>query len=645
MKRNNAFYYLLALCFTATVQGCSDDENEIIIEEEETVEWVRPTEDEIRTHISKTALLLGKFDEVTERLIARIDMPQYGNTSRSGDFIPDNAELIIMDNSSLLSLSMEQVEELHQAYQDGATIYLHKPNAFGAAFFYAAMMDGPDALLGDSRAAADDDSWLYPYDVVAMHRDKGMMYLADAYSAEPQTNTVIEEEIDDETGEIISTQEKEVTTYQEEPTDYGFGLTAESIAKWINKDAGRAARTRASDEEILNEVPHEILIPTTYYYPQDINENTVKKVEGNTAIFRYWVSNLYNFEADQDYYHIVAQVEYDARGIYKGVYHTSDGWGAYNNKIMGNVYDGFNINFKLKEKDKYPLISQWNEQPINEGKVTTTESVQGWEIGAEVGYNNGLVGSLNASYSSQTTVSTVENEIKVTFEKGSLDSRTPSLYWHFDLGGNESMYFEGWSQPKVGNSPSEDALCRNFSRPMLSWNWVVGNTKNADALSVDMELRLNGISHSAKPTGFSVEKWYTTRWMGKQGGFLLQLPQPNRFRHDYSVRMAIPISDPNEWNSIVPILRMQSKTLAMYMDGVSLCGKSEDDLYHRTKDDWNNILRELKNLKFESLKHEYALELFDETGKPAKAFKNKQLLISKDGIYFVAWSSEWDSKN
>lgn len=614
---------LFLLAATMSFAACSDDEpeaNGYDEDKEDVVEWVRPTEDVIQNYIGHRAVVYGQFDEVTERVIARINSPRIGNTART-EFIPEDAELVIMDNNTLLSLSKEQIDVLHDAYQRGTICYLHKPNAFGAALFYAAMEQGSDALFAPSMSqsrANDDDSWLYPYDVVMMQKEKGFYQLADVHSAEPDTFTSVVEEIDDETGNPISRNEKEILCYQTAPNAYEYGRLAESVADWINTPAEtKSAKTRAEDNHALDEVPGQIDIPTQFHNLRNDSYTVLSK----PLRLYYWISNLYNFDEDQDYYHIVLQEEYDASEGYKGRYAVKGNtWGAYDTKYMGQAYNGPHIYAYFRQEDKYGLLRQWNEQPMNDGKVTNTETVQGWSIGASVGYGSGFVGSLNATYNNQTTVSTLEKEMKVSFRKdqtydNGLDWNTAkAMEWEYDYGAESCMSFTSGPQPKVKDRPAGDALCRNLSRPMQSWNWVIADTKkkNATDLSINIALTMPMVHRVGKPTGGKVKQ--TNEIYNITERHAIQLPIPNRYMHTYSLDHGT-IANPTEWNSIYPILLQGSSNFSKLSNKEARCGKSESAMEKAISAKWNQVGNELANLKLPNLENTYRIRLKDENNR------------------------------
>lgn len=65
MKMNvlkNSFYLLLAGVLASGFTACNNDETDIIDDdEEEIVEWVRPTEDDIQNHIDLHAAVYGRL--------------------------------------------------------------------------------------------------------------------------------------------------------------------------------------------------------------------------------------------------------------------------------------------------------------------------------------------------------------------------------------------------------------------------------------------------------------------------------------------------------------------------------------------------------------------------------------------------------
>lgn len=617
--------------------ACSDDDEEIINnDDEEITEWVRPTEDVIQNHIDLKTVVYGSFDEVTERVIARITSPQIGNTART-EFIPEDAQLVIMDNNTMLDLSKEQIDALHDAYQRGTICYLHKPNAFGAALFYAAMEMGSDALLATtkSQTRADDDSWLYPYDVVMMHKEKGVCQLADAYSSEPYTRTSVVDKIDVETEEIISSKQEEKVYYQMEPNTYEYGQLAEELADWINDpEKAKSAITRTESKNVLDEVPGKVVIPI---YFEDCSKWNNSRLS-HPAILYYWISSLYNFDADQDYYHVILQEEYDASQGYRGKYaQRNNTWGAYDTKYLGQAYNGPHVYAWMP--DYGFKVEQWNEQPMIDGKITDTETVKGWSIGASIGYSSGFMGSLSPTYSSSTKVSALEKEMKVIFNKDqSLVIRDPheiwpditadnAMEWEYDYGAKSCMGFSKGPQPQVKKTPSEYALCRNISRPMQSWNWILTDTKkkNASYFECRVNVVFPVISTIGTPTGGKIDQ--TNMKNEVQHLAHIQLPSVNRYKHTYSL-MHGTINDLEEWNRLYPILTQGSTAFAAFANHESRCGRSEDALEEKIAAEWNEIADKLKGLELPRLENTYRIRLKDENNRVC----GKTLVIDKNSI-------------
>ena len=105
------------------------------------------------------------------------------------------------------------------------------------------------------------------------------------------------------------------------------------------------------------------------------------------AYVRFWTTTLFNFENKQDYYHVVMEQEFDAsqNGLYKGQIYSKKYDLEFREKFAGFTYAGPDVYVRWCDT-KHPLKDEWNQQPQNEGNISTSEQVSGWSLNADIGY-------------------------------------------------------------------------------------------------------------------------------------------------------------------------------------------------------------------------------------------------------------------
>ena len=133
--------------------SCAVDDNEVDTPPTES-EQVKPdpVDDVIETIIMKDAAIFGNnFDEVTQKVIDRLKGITHHLDPVTTSVIPENVELIFIDNESLLKMERPAVMAIKEAFLNGTMVYLHKPNDFAAMLFNIAMFDDIDSFF-DSNA-------------------------------------------------------------------------------------------------------------------------------------------------------------------------------------------------------------------------------------------------------------------------------------------------------------------------------------------------------------------------------------------------------------------------------------------------------------------------------------------------------------
>ena len=253
MKTNlsiKALSLLLAGMMAFVLASCKDDELTPDIDEPGANIPI-PTEDEVKTTVGKTYAVLGnQFDEVTPYVLKRMTGQRYNYTPADTE-IADDVEVVFMDTKALTGMHKEMAYELKELYDRNGFIYMHKPNALALAFFQMLVNDELDDFMEwmeentgggkiDTRTAQDGDPLTRDSYILSRNSSLDMQ---DIYDGKEITREATVTEID----EIGKEQTRTVTeTFTPtEPTDYEYGLFAESVAKWLNDD-GVQTKTRTN---------------------------------------------------------------------------------------------------------------------------------------------------------------------------------------------------------------------------------------------------------------------------------------------------------------------------------------------------------------------------------------------------------------
>ena len=136
--------------------SCAVDDNEVDTPPTES-EQVKPdpVDDVIETIIMKDAAIFGNnFDEVTQKVIDRLKGITHHLDPVTTSVIPENVELIFIDNESLLKMERPAVMAIKEAFLNGTMVYLHKPNDFAAMLFNIAMFDDIDSFFDNNAKKA-----------------------------------------------------------------------------------------------------------------------------------------------------------------------------------------------------------------------------------------------------------------------------------------------------------------------------------------------------------------------------------------------------------------------------------------------------------------------------------------------------------
>ena len=541
------FSWVAVLAAAMLCTSCSIDDNDANNNangaEMEEIEPL-PTEDVIETTIVKNAAIFGNnFDEVTQKVIDRLKgITEYLDPVTASS-IPENVELIFIDNESLLKMERPAVMAIKEAFQRGATVYLHKPNDFAAALFNIAMFDDIDKFFGNKakmRAQTRSSNEYQNHDLFAVRLDQSYMDADDLFNDEPIEQTFVNEETGEETTE---------TFQPSAPTNYQLGRYAENAVKWIESENAETvrAKTRAASSSTDPFAQHHIhkLISCNLNYPYISKYN--KNFPDITATFDIsvdlWVITAYSFEKQMDYYNVVMQEVFPGAAAYKGQYWLCD-WPQKNQNAFEKlnweqqkdvgfsrgayVYAGPDI-YVFKPED-YTVEQPSTESPVNKNNYYIKESYSSWGIKGELGYSDGSVGGkLSFDYNKGETITSFENELEVSLNRNYSYENRKATYWDYEMNvKNNNLKYCG-----LKNDISKDALCRKDCATKQYWEWFISDTNADISNNIEFDVVFEFPAYSAKGNVITYNKDVSKSVLAKQK-VRFKLPIPYRYNETYT---------------------------------------------------------------------------------------------------------------
>ena len=546
------FSWVAVLAAAMLCTSCSDDDNDANNNNGAEMEEIEPlpTEDVIETTIVRNAAIFGNnFDEVTQKVIDRLKGITEYLDPVTATSIPENVELIFIDNESLLKMERPAVMAIKEAFQRGATVYLHKPNDFAAALFNIAMFDDIDNFFGNQakmRAQTRSGNEYQNHDLFAVRLDQSYMDADDLFNDEPIEQTFVNEDTGEETTE---------TFQPSDPTDYQLGRYAENAVKWIESENAETvrAKTRAASSSTDPFAQHHIhkLLSCNLNYPyiSKYNKNFSDiKVDLNISV-DLWIITAYSFEKQMDYYNVVMKEVFPGGTAYKGVY-----WNYGNSekderafyKLNGNqmedvgfaraayVYAGPDI--YVFKPEGYTVEQPSTESPVNKNNYYIKESYSSWGINGELGYSDGSVGGkLSFDYKKGETITSFENELEVTLNRNYSYDNKKATYWDYEMNvNNNNLKYCGFVRHKKGGI-SKDALCRKDCETKQYWEWFISNTNADISKNIEFDVVFEFPAYSAKcnvtgdNNGFDLSRSVLTKQKVR-----FKLPIPYRYNETYT---------------------------------------------------------------------------------------------------------------
>lgn len=613
----NHLFLLLAGMMAFGFVSCKDDELEQAPDfNEPEVNITIPTEDEVKTTVGKTYAVLGEhFDELTPYVMKRMTGMRYDHTSADTE-LADDVEIVFLDYDALMEISEEMVYEIKEVFDRGGAVYLHRPNALALMFFDLVMYDELDDFMawleeqlkdGGAQTKAGGKSNPLERDSYIIRRNDHLD-LRDIYNGEPVTiENTITEEMEDGT-EQTRTETEDITP--DEPSDYEYGLFAEKVAEWLNGET----KTRASDDEMLNSAALETIL-----LPCHLKRAADNKVFTYNAELKAWVSTLYNFDTKQDYYHVLLEERYPGDLLKFDQYYSSkyDVLG-HRYKVAGYTYGGLSV-YPTLDTEGYTLKDMWNPQPENEGVTQKTDIIDGWNLNADLGYDDGLTAKLTGGFTHQQTVSEISKEINVNLKKDGA-----KYSWEYDIPDKYKYKSKlGGFNANLVSTPDKNSISIKSCATRQSWNWLVNNTEGRGnkAFYMDVELEFN--TKYASSFGSSTEQ---TKTGVHKSRVRIELPVPNRFTKNYSV-----VADNYQDDKEMELIQTFLNSVQEYKDiSKGYCAPEEKILDMQMEERWNTMLKTLESFgsKFSGLKNAYTFRLKDNKGKQI----GRNLRISNKGI-------------
>lgn len=565
-----------AALLLAGAAGCSDDEpitGPVIVEEPSEL-TVQPTEDVILTRIDAPAAMMGtQFDDVTERILARAGaLMQVG---RNVYYIPAETSVLFIDAPTLayfmddVAAHIDELYYLRGRYMDGMTICLHEPDDIHA-FCFMLMMDVLDLNEDDNAPGADQKvvtelrkraaarraasrSSLTDgfgdgdptFDLWALRRGTNGFYVPDLHKTEPQVVKILSTGYSLDNPDEELTQETTEEYIQKEPTPYQYGCIAESFVKWFNQryntESSRGIKALAAGEDPGIDMPE----------LADIS----RLVNGIPVHIRMNASSMYNFNTDEDYYHIYVEMQIEGDKAWRGVLRSEH----------ENVQRGFSIHSVIPQVrwpyDEFPVRDEWNVQPSSTNPPITTETVNGWNIGAEVGWDDDVTGKLTGGYTYTQKVTKVESDVTVYNSQHISDGNYSNwIRWNYAFGDQLSIskHYYFWYNNYTVHVPSSSSTCVSNKSQYMSWNWLVKNTsaRGDEPFVVPFEFKefnLKWVQNQRENGMVNIIIWnnIANYWVEP---VMLTLPTPPRAKEQFTFDVE-DIPDATDYKTLCDILK------------------------------------------------------------------------------------------
>ena len=593
--------------------SCAVDDNEVDTPPTES-EQVKPdpVDDVIETIIMKDAAIFGNnFDEVTQKVIDRLKGITHHLDPVTTSVIPENVELIFIDNESLLKMERPAVMAIKEAFLNGTMVYLHKPNDFAAMLFNIAMFDDIDSFFDSNakkavRTRASED--LQSFDLFAIRADQSYLAAEDLFNEKPIEQTFVDIESGEETTQSFTPSA---------PNNYQIGRYAENTVKWIESESAATVRSKvrsaSNSDDPFAQHHISVLIPCNLHYPSIVDYLSNRpKIDANFNItIEMWVTTAYSFDKKMDYYNIVMKELFKGGEAYKGKYwNFGDYWREFEiitenqRKTIGinqagYVYDGPDV--YVYKPEGYTVNQPTTEAPVNQNNINITESYSGWSAGAEIGYSDGSIGGkLSFNYKKGETVKSIAKDLKVTLKRDYSRNNKKVTFWDYEIGNNK------WKECGMHEKISSDAFCINDCDTKQYWEWFIDNTTSDISNNIEFDVEFVFPAYVAKQElngNYKVSRFDVAK---KKVRF--KLPIPYRYRETYQIKAYRTRENEEDAEKVEKEI---SKVLDIDDFKLKRSNTTKNALDAKMMSDWNNIIDNLLLNIQVFVDHEVSVYLID----------------------------------
>lgn len=498
------FFVKSVLCLvmlTSLCCSCSDD-SESREELDAPTGEVLPKTDQLSVKLNlPTAVLGNNFKEAGSALVNRLTK----NVS-----INDNSvRVVVLDNETALTIDGDMLEKVKQVYDKGGVIAITEPS--NATMERLKKYKLGDALMHDY----DDDGGNGHFnDIYAFNKKGGEMHLEDLNdSDEAQISSVVIKE----DGDTTRTELAEANLSQEH-TPYTYGLFADAVATWIEKQAVVSeTNTNGGSNDIHSMTKAQTI--TYIYYPTYPGHD---KAKGRSALYQvtYTIYAVYSFDQNMDYYMVHQEILGNNSTMM-----LSDKWkenkGTCYGFYLGEIDNDHEI-FKPNGGSFSPTeVFVHDPRPAtSEGSYSTTSGYSvdfGGNIGLDTsgpsaGFSAG--GSISESYTMNVSDVTITNK--------SLDGGSGRARWNYDVA--DAPVTSNGFKAKMHEAP---LVSRNTINLHNCWYWTV---KNPAAYSG--QFRVKAVNRVFFEYSWLRNKVFTYSWChylrGKRYTQNIWLKAPNR---------------------------------------------------------------------------------------------------------------------
>lgn len=605
---------LLAGVMAFGLASCKDDELEP--DPSPDVNITPPTEDVVKTTIDKSYAVIGTdFDEVTPYVMKRMTGQRYDYT-RNDSYIADDVRVVFLDTKSLTGISEGMAYQVKKVFDCGGFIYLHKPNALAIAFLHMFVNEELDDFMewmeenmggGQTRTEQDGDPLTRDSYILSLNCSLDM---ADIYNGREVTRETTIIEVDENGKEHTRTVTESFTPG--EPTDYEYGLFAESVARWMNEDS---PITRANDDTDKLRMPHE----NFFVMPCRIQRKGDDKVITANAEIKIRTASLYSPQEDEDFYYITTEQMVPVEAFSLGTYYEKKGYiiGNETRKATGYTWSSNRSFLPVMATEGYHATFD-NLQPLDRGPVAEYVSVDGWAAGSDICMDNNTVDKLQSSYRPEILAMPVAERFDgFAFETSTVYGDNYWLYFTKEEDNYYTEYFLSPSHPNHKNAVTRQSFtCR------------VKNTKQRGSRPFELNLQNRFRFHGAWVNGSSIsERTFAMHEyvVAYQGTITYSLPVPNRFVSNHTI---VPDEKYSDWDALEALLKSCPKYKKLAEE--QYCDAAENSLEVNLAYKWIFAKEELakKKLDFSFVKNNYIIRLFDGKGKEVGA----PLYISPKGM-------------